>query len=396
MSAPAFSLEEEVHALRCDNYNVAVVGDLLIARDIPYVTNTRTIQRGVLAFPVEATPAGLLPSGDHTAYFFGDHPCDASGTPLNIHAGGQVDFDIPGVGRAKLRLSRKKGSLSLGTSSYISAREKLEAYVTIITASASRIDPVVTAKTGGIPPESIPADPFLYPDSASARVGIGHLTAPFRDQRIGIVGLGGTGSYILDLVSKTPVPEIHLFDADIFRAHNAFRAPGAAGAAEVGLGEPKAARFSRVYGNFRTGIIPHTLGISRESHELLQGLTFAFIAVDNNPARLEIVALLTELAIPFVDVGLNASIVQEPSTCLIARIRTTFWDPSMPPAFGPAPQMADDVGDAYSSNIQIAELNSINAAFAVIRWKKHLGFYQDWEGERETVYDTNTQTLARP
>jgi hypothetical protein len=36
-------------------------------------------------------------------------------------------------------------------------------------------------------------------------------------------GLGGTGSYILDLVSKTPVNEILLFDSDDFLQHNAFR-----------------------------------------------------------------------------------------------------------------------------------------------------------------------------
>jgi tRNA A37 threonylcarbamoyladenosine dehydratase len=40
--------------------------------------------------------------------------------------------------------------------------------------------------------------------------------------------MGGTGSYILDLVAKTAVMEIHLFDGDDFNQHNAFRAPGAA------------------------------------------------------------------------------------------------------------------------------------------------------------------------
>lgn len=39
--------------------------------------------------------------------------------------------------------------------------------------------------------------------------------------------LGGTGSYALDLVAKTHVVEIHLFDADLLRPHNAFRFPGA-------------------------------------------------------------------------------------------------------------------------------------------------------------------------
>ena len=40
----------------------------------------------------------------------------------------------------------------------------------------------------------------------------------------------------------------------------------------------------------------------------------------------------------------------------------------------------------YSHNIQIAELNALNAALAVIKWKKLAGFYVDLEGEHFTVY----------
>ncbi len=33
--------------------------------------------------------------------------------------------------------------------------------------------------------------------------------------------------------------------------------------------------------------------------------------------------------------------------------------------------------DEYSTNIQIAELNALNACLAVIRWKQLFGFYRD-------------------
>jgi tRNA A37 threonylcarbamoyladenosine dehydratase len=36
--------------------------------------------------------------------------------------------------------------------------------------------------------------------------------------------LSGTGSYILDLLAKVPIREIHLCDGDDFARHNAFRA----------------------------------------------------------------------------------------------------------------------------------------------------------------------------
>lgn len=45
---------------------------------------------------------------------------------------------------------------------------------------------------------------------------------------LAIVGVGGTGSYILDQVAKTWVDRIILIDGDVFQNYNAFRAPGAA------------------------------------------------------------------------------------------------------------------------------------------------------------------------
>ena len=65
---------------------------------------------------------------------------------------------------------------------------------------------------------------FLYEDTASSHaLDIVAINAKLKPLRIVIVGLGGTGSYVLDFVAKTPVKEIHLFDGDTFLQHNAFR-----------------------------------------------------------------------------------------------------------------------------------------------------------------------------
>lgn len=42
--------------------------------------------------------------------------------------------------------------------------------------------------------------------------------------------------------------------------------------------------------------------------------------------------------------------------------------------------------DEYASNIQIAELNALNASLAVIRWNSLRGIYADLEQEHHSTY----------
>jgi hypothetical protein len=52
---------------------------------------------------------------------------------------------------------------------------------------------------------------------------------------------------------------------------------------------------------------------------------------------------------------------------------------------------AMEVGENdYAPNIQIADLNCLNATLAVIRWKKLVGFYQDLKQEHNSLYLINT------
>lgn len=47
----------------------------------------------------------------------------------------------------------------------------------------------------------------------------------------------------------------------------------------------------------------------------------------------------------------------------------------------PIPFNGDETDNEYSHNMQIADLNALNAAVAAVRWKKVIGFYSDQEGE---------------
>ena len=135
---------------------------------------------------------------------------------------------------------------------------KVTTYVAIISGPAWRIDPTSTAKTFPvIAPEKESEEPFNYTDTASSRAEIVAVTKKLALQKIAIIGLGGTGSYVLDLVAKTPVKEIHLYDGDTFLQHNAFRSPGAPSGEELRARLPKATYFKNLYGKMHRGIVDH-------------------------------------------------------------------------------------------------------------------------------------------
>jgi len=53
-----------------------------------------------------------------------------------------------------------------------------------------------------------------------------------------------------------------------------------------------------------------------------------------------------------------------------------------------------DGNDEYFRNIQIADLNALNAALAVIKWKKLFGFYRDLEHDHFSTYTIDGNTLV--
>ena len=56
---------------------------------------------------------------------------------------------------------------------------------------------------------------FNYVDTAATKAGLVVANGKLENGKIAIVGVGGTGSYVLDFVAKTPVAEIHIFDRDV-------------------------------------------------------------------------------------------------------------------------------------------------------------------------------------
>jgi hypothetical protein len=204
--------------------------------------------------------------------------------------------------------------------------------------------------------------------------------------------MGGTGSYMLDLISKTPVSEIHIFDGDYFQLHNAFRAPGAASgeAFEVEGGLKKVTYYHSVYSNMHLSIIPHDEYITSKNINQLKEFDYVFISVDKNEVRSMITKSLMEMDVPFIDVGLGVNMLKD---CLIGTMRITVGTKEK------HDHLVNRIGSEefnendYGTNIQIAELNCLNAVYAIIKWKKLCGFYQDLKQEHNSLYFINTGKL---
>ena len=245
--------------------------------------------------------------------------------------------------------------------------------------------------------------PFRYLENASSLAGIVVLAETLAADRIGIVGVGGTGSYILDYVSKTRVAEIHLFDGDRFLQHNAFRAPGATTFEDLEGSPYKVDLFAERYSAMRAGIVPHPAPVTPDDIPALAALDFLFVSVDDDDTRSWLLPALQERRVAFIDVGMGLEHLGD-ELAGVLRTSTSTEDGRCHEPYLRRIRDLNENRDAegtrrvdprwHRRNIQIVELNALNAAFAVIRWKKYRGFYADREGELQSTYTLDGNQLV--
>ena len=379
----------DVARLVGDGYSVRVTDQYLVVSDIPYLAGDGTVRtNGMIASAYELDRNGLVKRPhDHTVNFFGDElPCDSAGRPLDIRAD-KGTFVIDGRKALAYCSRHRQGG------DYADFFEKMTSYVSFITAPARKVDAKVTARLNRPPVDETGTSVFAYGDSATARNGTGDLAAKLEGRKVAIVGLGGTGGYVLDFVSKTPVSEILLFDGDGFFAHNAFRAPGAA--SQEAFGKPKAEHFARVYSAMHKGVKCRAKYLEEGNLASLDGVGFVFLCLDDPKAKGPIVRHLQERGIPFVDAGM--AVVRTEGGALGGAVRTTFCSADEQGRLTAEKYVGMEGGaseNMYDADIQIAELNALNAAMAVIRWKRSCGYYGPSDRQRGVSYANMVYSLS--
>ena len=228
-------------------------------------------------------------------------------------------------------------------------------------------------------------DPFHIPNTFEARAAIAPVQDRIRGQRIAIIGLGGTGAYLLDLIAKTPVSEIHLLDSDCVDWHTFKRAPGAPTAEEIDLVHAgsllKVAYYHSKYAAFRDGIHPHPVRV--DSPSMFAGflsdhpIDYAFVCIDQltdgDSARQDAVyRAVTEAGVPFIDSGVSITL----EDCAIrGAVTTSAYDAGSDAWKDAIPNARMDGGDPGYRNVQLPEVNAAAATFAVMEWRRRTGQY---------------------
>ena len=352
-------------------YAVAFDSNHLVVRDIPYLDRERTLQIGAIVSKLTFIDQKRVTQTDHQVFFAGSVPHGLDGKPIPNLGGGPTGLALS-EGSKDVVVERSFSNKPKSTGKFSDFFEKIESYVAIISGPAMELYAAANPYTFRIVEDVHSDSVFKFHDTLTTLAEITDLASKFKDDVIAVIGLGGTGAYVLDFIAKTPVREIRAFDGDSFCVHNAFRSPGRLEEAE--LGQSKAHVYGGRYENFRTGLTASPTSLDASSQDDLDGVTFAFVCVDKGKSRAGIFDLLISKGIPFIDVGMGLNRRRGP---LNGMLRTTYYsaehariirDKTLAP-------LVDAPDDEYRTNVQISELNALNACLAVIRFKQIRGFY---------------------
>ena len=145
--------------------------------------------------------------------------------------------------------------------------------------------------------------------------------------------------------------------------------------------------YASVYQRLHRHVIPHGYRIEQDNAHELGSMDFVFLCMDSGPDKHAIVQQLEATDIPFIDVGMG---LDEDGGSIGGILRVTTSTPQMREHVSRLGRISfddpDDDANEYARNIQVADLNALNASLAVVRWKKLLGFYRDLEKEHHSLY----------
>lgn len=392
MSQKLVSLDPDLSRLRAEGLDICISKSRhLFVRRVPYVNAAREIKRGIIASVLDLAGETTVPPESHVVFFVGEPPCDEHGSVL---PGVSQNTNVAlGEGFVPNHQISRKPTTGQTPGKYADYYTKIKTYVAIICSPAQACNSTVTAYSHPVAvPDEEDDSVFKYLDTAATKAGIVAANRRLETPKIAIVGTGGTGGYVLDFTAKTPIAEIHLFDHDIFLNHNAFRCPGAASLEDLNKKQAKVDYLASVYSHMRKRVIPHAYSIDERTIDELRGMSFVFICIDKGTRKRLIIDRLHGWDIPFIDVGMGIQLGDDSTLGGIVTV-TTSTSQKRDHLVSRIAFSDGEAGNEYSNNVQIAELNALNAALAVIKWKKLCGYYDDVNNEHYCAYTIRSNQL---
>jgi hypothetical protein len=388
------SHNKDIQRLIEKGYAVGFDSKYMIVRDIPYLDANGDLKIGAIVTKLVFTDNEHVVQDDHQIFFAGSHPYNLDGSPIANLAGGPTSLALSEAA-ADVKVERQfsnKPRVNGHLVGFPDFFEKIESYVGLFSGPAKAkcgavANPLTFRSVEEVADDSV----FKIHDTLTSRAEISDLSALFKDEVVAIIGLGGTGAYLLDFLTKTPVKEIRGFDLDPFHVHNVFRAPGRFDEKE--LRQPKAEVYQARYENFRHGLSLKAKFIDASCGDDFEGVTFAFVCVDKGSSRAGIFELLMAKEIPFIDVGMGLNRKRGP---LSGMMRATYYSPedSEKVKNKALAELSDRPADEYRKNIQIGELNALNAILAIIKYKQLKGFYFDEIPNYHFLFDVSDCKVA--
>lgn len=393
MSQTLVSHNDDLRRLVEKGYAVGFDSNYLIVRDIPYLDSAGNVKWGAIVAQLKHVNTEKVTQENHQVLFAGGSPHRIDGTPVPNLADRPHTLALSAAAKDVVveRSFSNKRIVNGKMVDYDDFFDKIHSYAGLISGPAKEkgANPYTFRIVESAPSDSV----FYFQDTLTSRAEITDLAAKFKDEVVAIIGLGGSGAYLLDFLVKTPVREVRAYDGDDFHVHTAYRSPGRVEKAE--FGQKKAVVYKQRYDNFRKGLSIEAKYVDSSSAKDFEGVTFAFVCVDKGAARAEIFDLLEAKRIPFIDVDMG---LHRRDERLAGMMRVTYYSPEDGARVrdkGIA-ELKDEPDDIYRTTIQISELNALNAALAVIRYKQIRGFYFEQLANFYSAFDvTDLRIVGR-
>lgn len=367
-------------------YHLDFIGGYIVIYGLPYLNERGELAHGDLASPVDLSADGVLDAPkDHQAWFRGSRPHDQNGRQLRL-GGGDSKVKVAERFETDHSFSYKLFDDAGQLRAYKSFEEKILTYLDTITGPAMAAYPEATPLRALEFKSAEQGTPLRLPDTLSAQYNMNDVSSLLIGKKVAIVGLGGTGSYILDFVARTHLAEIALFDDDKVHVHTVFRFPGFIPRA---IGMLKVEALLMQYSHWHGNIVPIPERVTDLNIEKLRNFDFVFLALDHGPSRISIADWLSANGVPFIDcgMGLNRAAVGLNGVVRVTGVDRAAYEATARTVHLPG---GDPEGGEYRKQGQIAELNALNAALAVVRFKQHFHIYDREDTNASIILETST------